>query len=83
MLVQLKDLQNVAGIIENKANEKVVLDDETEYDEYEESTAQTATQLTPIERSTIVLPSNGNVETNPSARDLEIKFRTMQAQSPT
>lgn len=81
MLVQLKDLQNVAGIIENKANEKIVLDDETEYDEYDELTAETATQLTPIERSTIVLPSNGNVETNPSARDLEIKFRTIQAQS--
>jgi hypothetical protein len=81
MFVQLTDLQSAAGIIENKGKEKVVLDDETEYDDYEEPTVKPVPHLTPIERKTIVLPSNGNVETNPSASDLEIKFRKMQAHS--
>jgi hypothetical protein len=81
MFVQLTDLQSAAGIIENKGKEKVVLDDETEYDDYEEPTVKPATHLTPIERKSIVLPSNGNVETNPSASNLEIQFRKMQAHS--
>jgi len=82
MFVQLKDLQIVAGVIENTTNEKVVLDDETEYDEYdEESIVQTVTNLTPIERKNIVLPSNGNVETNASASDIEIKYRIWQAKT--
>ena len=81
MFVQLTDLQSAAGIIENKGKEKAVLDDETEYDDYEEPTVKAVTHLTPIERKTIVLPSNGNVESNPSASDLEIKFRKMQAHS--
>jgi hypothetical protein len=83
MFVQLTDLQSAAGIIENKGKEKVVLDDETEYDDYEEPTVKPVTHLTltPIERKIIVLPSNGNVEANPSASDLEIKFRKMQAHS--
>lgn len=79
MFVQLKDLQIAAGITESKANEKPILDIETEYDEYEESTTQTITELSPIERKTIVLPSNGNVES--LASDLEIQFRTRQAQT--
>ena len=57
------------------------MDDETEYDDYEEPTVKPDTYLTPIERKIIVLPSNGNVESNPSASDLEIKLRKMQADS--
>jgi hypothetical protein len=56
MFVQLTDLQSAAGIIENKGKEKVVLDDETEYDDYEEPTVKPATHLMPIEIKTIVLP---------------------------
>ena len=76
MFVQLTDLQSAAGIriIENKGKDRAVLDDETEYDDYEEPTVKSVTHLTPIERKIIVLPSNGNVELNPSASDLEIKF---------
>lgn len=79
MFAQLKDLQTIAGVIESSVNEKAVLDNETEYDEYEESTNPTPPVLTPIERKVIVLPSNRNVETDVS--DLEIKFRTRQADS--
>jgi hypothetical protein len=79
MFAQLKDLQTVAGVIENPVNEKPILDNETEYDEYDESTNQTPHILTPIERKVIALPSNGNLETDVS--DLEIKFRTRQANS--
>ena len=81
MFVQLTDLQSAAGIIENKGKERAVLDDETEYDDYEEPIVKPVTHLTPIERKIIVLPSNGNVELNPSASDLEIKFRKIQAHS--
>ena len=81
MFIQLKNLQNIAGIIENTANENPVLDVETEYDEYdsEEIMAQPTSEMTPIERKVIVLPSNGNVMTDVS--DLEITFRIRQAQS--
>lgn len=82
MFVHLKDLQTAAGIIEHVANEKPILDDETEYDEYEEldePIAQPVTEITPIERKVIVLPSNGNVETN--VADLEVKFRIIEAQT--
>jgi hypothetical protein len=72
MFSQLRDLQAIAGVIGNSVNEKPILDNETEYDEYDESTNQTPPVLTPIERKVIVLPSNGNVETDVS--DLEIKF---------
>lgn len=81
MFVQLKDLQIAAGITENAANQNPILDDETEYDDYEELTAQTVSQVTPIERKILVLPSNGNVETNAGASDLEIKFRVRQAKT--
>lgn len=77
MFAQLRDFQTVAGIIENSAKEIPVLDNETEYDEYDESTNQTTPVFTPIERKVIILPSNGNVQTEIS--DLEIKFRTRQA----
>jgi hypothetical protein len=77
MFSQLRDLQAIAGVIGNSVNEKPILDNETEYDEYDESTNQTPPVLTPIERKVIVLPSNGNVETDVS--DLEIKFRIRQA----
>lgn len=82
MFVQLKDLQTLAGIIENTENERLILDDETQYDSDEddvESLAQTVNDISPIERKVINLPSNGNVETN--VTDLEISFRTRQAQS--
>lgn len=82
MFVQLKDLQITAGITENTKNENPILDDETEYDEYEEEAtvlAHTVTEITPIERKVIVLPSNGNVETD--VADVEIKYRTREAQS--
>jgi hypothetical protein len=80
MFVQLMDLQTLAGIIEDAGNERPILDDETQYDEYEdESFAQTLNNITPIERKVIVLPSNGNVQTN--VTDLEIAFCTRQAQS--
>jgi hypothetical protein len=79
MFVQLKDLQILAGVTENPSTENPILDNETEYDEYEESSTQTVTELTPIERRIIVIPSNGNVQTNASASDLEIKFRVQQA----
>jgi hypothetical protein len=80
MFVQLKDLQTLAGVTENTSTGNPILDDETEYDEYEESaTAQTVTELTPIERKVIVLPSNGNLQANATASDLEIKFRVQQA----
>ena len=81
MFVQLKDLQIVAGITKNTANEIPILDDETEYDEYEEFTTQTVTELTPIERKVIVLPSNANIENNQSASDLKIKFQVRQVQT--
>jgi hypothetical protein len=77
MFAQLRDLQTIAGIIESSVNEKPVLDNETEYDEYDESTNQTTPVLNPIERKIIVLPSNGNVKTEVS--HLEIKFRIRQA----
>ena len=80
MFVHLKDLQMSARIIENTANENPILDDETEYDEYDEETVSpTITDITPIERKVIVLPSNGNVVTNHA--DLEITFRKRQAHS--
>jgi hypothetical protein len=79
MFAQLKDLQIAAGVTENTTNEHPILDNETEYDEYEDSIPQTVTDLLPIERKTIVLPSNGNTETNVSV--LEIKFRISQAQT--
>ena len=80
MFAQLKDLQISAGVTENTTNEHPVLDNEKEYDEYEEdSTEQTVADIIPIERKTIILPSNGNVTTNVS--DIEIKFRITQAQT--
>jgi hypothetical protein len=79
MFAQLKDLQIAAGVTENTTNEHPILDNETEYDEYEDSIPQTVTDLIPIERKIIVLPSNGNTETNVSV--LEIKFRITQAQT--
>ena len=79
MFAELRDLQTAAGIIDNSLNEKPILDNETEYDEYDEPTVQTPSVLSgiPVERKVIILPSNGNVETDVS--DLEIKFRTRQA----
>lgn len=77
MFAQLRDLQMIAGIIEISGNEKPVLDNETEYDEYDESTNQTTPVINPIERKVIILPSNGNVKTEVS--DLEIKYRIKQA----
>ena len=83
MFSQLKDLQTKAGIIEDTANEKPVLDDEIEYDEYNDSEevpiSQALSEIIPIERKVIVLPSNGNVVTNVS--NLEVTFRKRQAQS--
>jgi hypothetical protein len=80
MFIHLKDLQTSAGVIENTANENPILDDKTKYDEYDEETvSQTTTDITPIERKVIVLPSNGNVATN--LADLEITFRKRQAHS--
>ena len=72
MFSQLKDLQTIAGIIKNSTNEKLILDIKTEYDKYDESTNQTPPVLMLIEHKVIVLPSNGNVESDIS--DLEIKF---------
>ena len=79
MFAELRDLQTAAGIIDNSLNEKPILDNELEYDEYEEPTIQTPSVLSgiPVERKVIILPSNGNVETDVS--DLETKFRTRQA----
>jgi hypothetical protein len=77
MFAHLRDLQSIAGIVENSLNAKPVLDNETEYDEYDESTNQTTPVLSPIEHKVIIIPSNGNVKTDIS--DLEIKFRTRQA----
>lgn len=77
MFMQLKDLQTQAGITENSVHQKPILDNETEYDEYEESTNQTPPAFTSIERKVIFLPSNGNVENDVS--ELEIKFRIRQA----
>jgi len=81
MFVQLKELQVAAGIIENTSNEIPILDDETEYDEYDEEVqiAQPVRDITPIERKVIVLPSNGNV-VNDVAK-LETTFRTRQAET--
>jgi hypothetical protein len=79
MFAELKDLQTAAGIVENSMNEKPVLDNETEYDEYDESTNQTSPVITPIERKVIILPSNGNIATD--VAELEIKYRTQQANS--
>jgi len=81
MFVQLKELQVAAGIIENTSNEIPILDDETEYDEYDEEVqiAQPVRDITPIERKVIVLPSNGNV-VNDVAK-LETTFRTSQAET--
>ena len=79
MFAQLKDLQMAAGIVENRAKETPIGDNETEYDEYEDSTIPTSSSLSPIERKVLVIPSNGNLETNVS--HLEIKFRTRQAQT--
>ena len=53
------------------------MDIETEYDKYNESMNQTPPVLTLIEHKVIVLPLNGNVESDIS--DLEIKFWTRQA----
>ena len=72
MFSQLKYLQTIAGIIKNSINEKPILDIETEYDKYNESMNQTPPVLTLIEHKVIVLPLNGNVESDIS--DLEIKF---------
>ena len=72
MFSQLKDLKTIAGIIENSINEKPILDIKTEYDKYNESMNQTPPVQTLIEHKVIVLPSNGNVESDIS--DLEIKF---------
>ena len=79
MFAELRDLQTAAGIIDNSLNEKPILDNELEYDEYEEPTIQTPSVLSgiPVEWKVIILPSNGNVETDVS--DLETKFRTRQA----
>ena len=71
MFVQLTDLQSAAGIIENKGKERAVPDNKTEYNDYEEPTVKPVTHLTPIEKKIIVLPSNGNIELNPLASDLE------------
>lgn len=79
MFVQLKDLEVLAGVIENTSTQNPILDDETEYDEYEEGSAQTVSEMSPIERKVIVLPSNRNIQTNASASDLEIKLRVRQA----
>ena len=79
MFAQLKDLQMAAGIVENWAAETPIGDNETEYDEYEDPTIPTSSSLSPIERKVLVIPSNGNLETNVSG--LEIKFRTRQAQT--
>ena len=72
MFSQLKDLQTIAGVIENFLYEKPILDIETEYDEYDESTNQTPPVLMLMEHKVIVLPSNGNVHSDIS--DLEVKF---------
>lgn len=79
MFVQLKDLQAVAGMTENTANENPILDDENKDNEYENSATQIVMTQTSIKRKTIILPSNGNVQNN--ASDLEIRFRIMQADS--
>ena len=79
MFVQLKDLQTVAGVMENLLKEKPILDNETEFDEYDEYMNQAPPILTPIECKVIALPSNGNLETDVS--DLKIKFRIRQANS--
>ena len=55
------------------------MDNETEFDEYDEYTNQVPPILMLIERKVIALPSNGNLETDVS--DLEIKFRIRQANS--
>lgn len=78
MFAKLNDLQTVAGIVESKANENPIVDDEYEYDEYEEDPVPIS-KITPIERKVIALPSNGNVVTD--VVDLEITFRKRQAQS--
>lgn len=80
MFVQLKDLQIAAGITESAALPMPVLDDETEYDEHDEMiSTETDSEIVPVERKIIVIPSNGNVVTN--ATDLEIRFRTRQAET--
>lgn len=80
MFAQLKELQNSAGIVENTSNQQPVLDEETEYDEPDESTmSNRESDLTPVERKIIVIPSNGNVINN--AAELEMSFRTRQADS--
>ena len=55
------------------------MDNETEFDEYNEYTNQVPPILMPIEHKVIALPSNGNLETDVS--DLEIKFQIRQANS--
>ena len=77
MFTQLKDLQTLAGIVGSSVNERPVLDNETDYDDYEESTNQTTPTFMPIEHKVIFLPSNGNVETDVS--EIEIKFQKRQA----
>ena len=57
----------------------MILDNETEFDEYNEYMNQAPPILRPIECKVIALPSNGNLETDVS--DLEIKFRIRQANS--
>ena len=69
----------VAGVMENSLKEKLILDNETEFDEYNEYTNQVPPILTPIEHKVIALPSNGNLETDVS--DLKIKFWIRQANS--
>lgn len=66
MFAQLKDLQVLARVTENPATENPIFDNETESDEYEELINETVTELTPNERRIIILPSNGNVQTNAS-----------------
>ena len=69
----------VAGVMENSLKEKLIFDNETEFDEYDKYTNQAPPILTPIERKVIALPSNRNLETDVS--DLEIKFWIRQANS--
>ena len=75
MFAQLKDLQMVAGVMENSLKEKLILDNETEFDEYDEYTNHTHAYRTQSDS----LPLNGNLETDVS--DLKIKFWICQANS--
>lgn len=84
MLLQLKQLQTAAGVVESGTCRNPLQEDEREFDEIEAEpdnaaagAPAAATQAPNVERQDFAMPSNGNVSQQHA--DLEVQFRVKQA----